>query len=227
MISIIVPVYNEEDILDDFISTMSKIISDEASELIFVDGGSTDGSFSICEESKFQVYKSTKKGRAAQMNYGASKARGDILYFLHADSIPPSSFIDDIDESITRGFQSGCYRLSFEPNHYLLKFYAWFTRFDVDFFRFGDQSLYLFKDVFEKIGGFDEGLSVMEDQQIVIDIKKLCAFSIMKKSVTTSSRKYTRVGVLKLQLIFGLIVVLFYLGVDQETIVDFYSEQLK
>tara|TARA_R110002124_G_scaffold270742_1_gene439430 strand:+ start:1576 stop:2259 length:684 start_codon:yes stop_codon:yes gene_type:complete len=226
MISIIVPVYNEENTLDNFISTLSKATSGKDAELIFVDGGSTDRTFEICNKSSFNVFRSPKKGRAAQMNFGAQKSKGDILYFLHADSIPPLSFIVDINDNIKKGYQSGCYRLSFKPDHYLLKFYAWFTKFDIDLFRFGDQSFFVKKEIFKDVGGFDETLSVMEDQQMVRDIKKQSTFVIMKNSVTTSSRKYIKVGVFKLQLIFALIVVLYYLGINQQTIVDFYSKQL-
>lgn len=226
MISIIVPVYNEEETLGKFISYLSKIISHREAELIFVDGGSTDLTQEICKKSIGKLYDSPTKGRATQMNFGASKAKGEILYFLHADSFPPINFIDDIFENIKKGFPSGCYKLSFDSDEILLKFYTWFTKFNLDVFRFGDQSLYIRKDLFEKVGGFNNSLIVMEDQQIVREIKKLGKFTVMNGAVTTSSRKYKRIGVLKLQLIFTLIVILFYMRVNQEVLVHFYSTQI-
>lgn len=226
MISIIVPVYNEEDTLDDFISFLKKAISNKEAELIFVDGGSTDKTFEKCKKRGFQVVRSNEKGRAAQMNAGASKAKGDVFYFLHADSIPPLNFIDEINAHVKKGYPAGCYRLSFDANYTLLNLYAWFTKFDITLFRFGDQSLYIKKNLFYDIGGFDKQLKVMEDQQIVREIKKRENFVILENTVTTSARKYERIGVLKLQAIFTVIVVLYYLKIDQEVIVDFYSNQV-
>jgi rSAM/selenodomain-associated transferase 2 len=226
MISIVVPVYNEEETLNEFIFHISKIISNRKAELIFVDGGSTDRTLEIAKKSVGKIYQSPSKGRAAQMNFGASKAKGNILYFLHADSIPPETFIDDIYEMIKKGFPVGSYRLDFDSDHLLLRFYAWFTKFDINVFRFGDQSLYVQKDVFSEVGGFDDSLKVMEDQQIIVDLKKHAKFVIMEGTVKTSSRKYKKIGILRLQLIFAIIVILYYMKVNQNIIVDFYSQQL-
>lgn len=227
MISIIVPVFNEQASLGRFISYIKRNISKTKAELIFIDGGSSDNTIQICNEMGAKVFKAPKKGRAAQMNFGASKASGDILYFLHVDSLPPLGFVVDIYKNIEKGYSAGCYRLSFDSKHYLLKFYCWFTQFDVNIFRFGDQSLFITKKIFCDINGFDESLQVMEDQQIVREIKKRGEFVILQKKVVTSSRKYNQVGLLKLQLIFVLIVCLYYLGVSQKVILDFYSKQLK
>ena len=226
MVSIIVPVINEEVTLKKFIPYITRCISDKNAELIFVDGGSADETIAICTKSGAKVFSSPQKGRASQMNYGASKAKGSILYFLHVDSLPPPSFVNDILENVSKGYSAGCYRLTFKPGHYILSFYAWFTRFNIDFFRFGDQSLFVKKEMFDKINGFDESLKVMEDQQIVKDLKGVGKFIVMKKKIATSSRKYGEVGVIKLQVIFTVIVCLFYLGVPQKKIVDFYKKKL-
>ena len=226
MISIIVPVYNEEAGLKKFISYLQKHTSREKAELIFIDGGSTDKTVEICIEFGIKIYKSPIKGRASQMNYGAEKSTGDILYFLHADSLPPKNFIKDILKSIDEDYIAGCYRLAFEPELPLLKLYAWFTKFDNDLFRFGDQSLFVTRDAFDKVDGFDQRLKVMEDQQIVVDLKKEGKFKIMNNSIITSSRKYMKVGILKLQLIFTIIVIFYYLGVSQKVMADFYSKQV-
>lgn len=227
MISIIVPVFNEEEFLEDFIVSVSSIIKGKNAELIFIDGGSTDNTVHICKKHEKTVYISPLKGRAHQMNFGAKKSSGEVLYFLHADSLPPKQFVEDIKRNISKGYIAGCYRLSFKPDLPLLKFYAWFTRFDIDLFRFGDQSLFMKRDVFEKINGFDPTLKVMEDQKIVTDLKKVGKFKIMEDSIVTSSRKYQRVGVLKLQLIFTIIVIFYYLGLSQKVMSDFYSKQVQ
>jgi len=227
MISIIVPVYNEAESIGGFINFIKANTFRNDTELIIVDGGSSDSTVELCIDLGVNVQQSPKNGRASQLNYGIKQAKGEILYFLHADSYPPKSFEKDIIESLNLGFVAGCYRLAFQPNHPLLRIYGWFTRFDLNIFRFGDQSLFVRKKDIKKIGCYDDSLIVMEDQQVVRDLKKNGRFIIVPKKISTSSRKYFKVGVLKLQLVFAIIVVLYYLNVSQRTIADFYTNQIK
>ncbi len=227
MISVIIPAYNEEESLPDLIRYILTVTSNREIEIIISDGGSSDRTVELISELGVIVIKSPKKGRAAQMNYGATIAKGDVFYFLHADSKPPNTFIDDIIRSIENGYQSGCYQLAFDRKQPLLNFYAWFTKFDIDYFRFGDQSLYVRRELFEKLDGFDENLIVMEDQIFVKRIKSVANFEILKGKVTTSARKYLKVGIVKLQLIFSVILILFYLGIPQKSLVKFYNKAIK
>ncbi|MDR9419842.1 TIGR04283 family arsenosugar biosynthesis glycosyltransferase [Gracilimonas sp.] len=227
MISIIIPVFNEEDQIRDLVTYLKKYSTHEQTEIIVVDGGSTDKTVEKSKAAGARVVQSPNKGRAHQMNYGVGQATGKWLYFLHADTYPPKTFIKDIREEIERGIQAGCFRLSFDYDHPVLNFYSWFTRFDIDLFRFGDQSLFVQKNLFNKINGFDADLLVMEDQKIVKELKKHAQFSIIEKSVITSARKYRRFGVFRLQLIFCIVIVLFYLKISQEVIVNFYENFLR
>ncbi|MEQ9309452.1 MAG: TIGR04283 family arsenosugar biosynthesis glycosyltransferase [Balneolaceae bacterium] len=223
MISIIIPAYNEAKSLPKLIAFLFSLSESKEIEVIISDGGSTDQTVELSKASGAIVVRSPKKGRAAQMNFGASVANGEILYFLHADSYPPATFTKDIEESLSRGYSSGCYRLVFDDPHPLLQFYSWFTKFDLDYFRFGDQSLFIKKELFTSLTGFNEKLLVMEDQMFVKKIKEKADFEILNGEVTTSARKYRQVGVIKLQLIFAIILILFYLGVSQESIIRFYK----
>lgn len=223
MISVIIPAYNEAKSLPKLIAFLFSLSESKEIEVIISDGGSTDQTVELSKTSGAIVVRSPKKGRAAQMNFGASVASGDILYFLHADSYPPTTFTKDIEESLSRGYSSGCYRLVFDDPHPLLQFYSWFTKFDLDYFRFGDQSLFIKKELFTSLSGFNEKLLVMEDQMFVKKIKEKADFEILNGEVTTSARKYRQVGVIKLQLIFAIILILFYLGVSQESIIRFYK----
>lgn len=227
MISIIIPVLNEEKIIGSLIGELKSRESGFVEEIIVVDGGSTDRTVEEAKKSGVTVIRTEERGRARQMNTGARQAQGAILYFLHADSRPPEQFDRKIKETVVdKGYDAGCFRLQFDDDHPLLTFYAWFTKFDLNLFRFGDQSLFIGKKLFDKIGGYAEELVVMEDNEIVRRIKQLGTFKVLPSSVVTSARKYKDNGVLKLQLIFTVIYVLFYLGFSQEFLVDFYRRSV-
>lgn len=227
-ISIIIPVLNEEETIDPLLFYLENHTgNDYESEIIVVDGGSTDDTVEIVGRYSVKTIRSPAKGRAIQMNEGARKARGKWLYFLHADTFPPEDFIRQIADAFQNGVLAGCYRLQFDDAHPLLKMYGWFTRFDIPAFRFGDQSLFIEKELFFEIGAFRENLIVMEDNEIVGRIQEKTRFIILSHYVTTSARKYRQNGVIRLQLIFTLIYILFHAGVSQNSLKKIYRTFIK
>lgn len=222
MISIIIPTYNEADQIEATISNVYAANSQNDIEIVVVDGGSKDETISIAEQCGAVAITGEKKGRAAQMNKGASIARGEVLYFLHADSIPPSDFTGYITRALAKGYKSGCFRLRFDLSHWFLDANCWFTRFDINAVRFGDQSLFVAKEVFMKCGGFNESLLMMEDQEIISRIKKYAKFTVMKAAVVTSARKYRDNGIYRMQAIFYRIWLLYYLGYSQEYLLQLH-----
>ena len=161
------------------------------------------------------------------MNKGASVAKHDLLYFLHADSIPPNNFTTQILRAYKNGAKSGCFRLAFDYEHWFLKANAWFTRFNVNAVRFGDQSLFVTKNIFQKSGGFREDLLMMEDQEIIHRIKKYGRFKVMNDYVTTSARKYLDNGIYRLQAIFFRIWFLYYLHYPQERLLKLHRKLVR
>lgn len=225
MISVIIPTYNEETSIRETIQWVREYDGKNLiKEIIIADGGSTDNTQETGKNEGAKVVISPLKGRGAQMNYGASLAQNEILYFLHADTIPPENFSSDNTTEITKSFTSGCYRLSFDHQHWFLKFNCWFTRFDVNAVRFGDQSLFVTKKVFEKSGGFREDLLMIEDQEIISRIKKHGKFKVMNGSVVTSARKYLDNGVYRTQGIFFLIWLMYYLGYSQQKLLQLHRK---
>lgn len=225
MISVIIPTYNEEAYIKATIQRLWQYDEDNLIyEIIIADGGSTDNTIAIAQTEVVIVAVSPTKGRAAQMNYGASLATKEILYFLHADTLPPENFTNDIAKAIKQGYEAGCYMLSFDYQHWFLKVNCWFTRFDVDTIRFGDQSLFVTKEKFLKVGGFCNKHIVLEDQHIIKRLKKIALFKVMKKPVITSARKYLENGIYKTQSIFFIIYFMYRLGFSQEKLVTTYRK---
>ncbi|MEO7835843.1 MAG: TIGR04283 family arsenosugar biosynthesis glycosyltransferase [Ginsengibacter sp.] len=228
MISIIIPTFNEEDNIAETIKNLrNRDNKNRIVEIIVADGHSTDNTVLVASNSGAQAVVCDKKGRAAQMNYGASIAKGTILYFLHADSIPPNGFTQNILNAVQNKYTSGCFRLAFDYNHWFLKANCWFTRFDINAVRFGDQSLFVTKNIFEKCGGFDENLFMMEDQEIVHRIKRYGKFIVMKDAVITSARKYLNNGIYRMQLIFFRIWLLYYLGYSQQYLLKLHKKMIR
>src|SRR4051794_35066558 len=181
MISIIIPAYNEEAQITRTITAIrahgnASIIT----EIIVTDGGSKDKTMEAAKARGAIAVLSPVKGRAAQMNYGASIAKGSILYFLHADTLPAKDFTTDIINAVQKGFEAGCFMLAFDHAHWFLKANCWFTRFDVNAIRFGDQSLFITKERFIQTAGFCEKYVVMEDQEIIKRIRRICRFKVIR-----------------------------------------------
>ena len=228
MISIIIPTYNEAATIKKTIEHLQQYDKDRLiKEIIIVDGGSIDTTLDITKSMGVRAIVSPKKGRAAQMNYGAALATEKILYFLHADTIPPENFIKDIYLAVKQGYGSGSYRLSFDYHHWFLQVNCWFTRFDVNAVRFGDQSLFVQKDIFIKTGGYRKDLLLMEDQEIIHRLKKHGKFIMLSGQVITSARKYLDNGIYKMQFIFYTIWLLYYLGFSQQYLLFLYKKKLK
>lgn len=228
-ISIVIPALNEESRIGRLVEELRRLESRRRfiHEIIVADGGSTDATRRVSELAGAVVIKCKRKGRAVQMNEGAAKAGGDILYFLHADTVPPKNFDALIVEAISNGAGAGCFQLRFSNDHPVLRFYGWCTRFKSTLIRFGDQSLFVTAENFRKIGGYDDRLVVMEDQKIVGNLKKQTAFALLDESVQTSARTYEKNGVIRLQFIFTMIVILYYNGAKQDTLVHLYQSLIE
>lgn len=228
LISIIIPTFNEESALDQLLPFLkSQSNSIHSPEIIIADGHSTDQTVATAKKYRVRVISKSGHNRASQMNKGAKHAQGHLLYFLHADTVPPSNFLLLIESAVQEGFQAGSFQMVFDHNHWFLNAFAWFTRFNVTLFRFGDQSLLVTKEAFQAIEGFNENLDLMEDQEITYRLKKHFPFKVIREPVRTSARKYRENGIYYQQGVYGLVYLLYYLGVPQKHLKNLKNKSSK
>ena len=186
-ISIIVPIFNEATTIRRMCDQLMQYRS--SAEIIFVDGGSSDDTLSIIGDS-FTVI-SGAKGRAAQMNLGAEKSSGDVLFFLHCDSVLPPNALNEIRECISE-MEYGCFGVKFNSSNFFM-----FTNRLISNHRawrrglpFGDQGIFIGRELFFDMGMFPE-LPIMEDYEFS---RRLLSAGIKpgrtKHRISTSARRY-------------------------------------
>ncbi len=237
VLSIIIPVFNESKTIEDTIRAVFKNLSKEIeTEMILVDGGSEDSTVEKIKESISNSFEGennisvhllhSPKGRAKQMNFGAQNTKGEILYFLHADSIPPKDFDKYILKEVINGNPAGCFRMKFDSNHWWLMLAGWLTRFNWKMARGGDQSQFITKDLFKDIGGFDENYIIYEDNILISELYKRKRFTVIPHSLTTSARRYRKQGIWNLQYHFWMVHLKRRLGADADELYDYYSKHI-
>ena len=230
-ISVIIPVFNEAKNIEALLGYLNQNSTQKLiSEIIVVDGGSTDGSQKIVSEFsvKHPIVKGldSQKGRAKQMNFGAAQANGRILYFLHADSFPPKNFDQSIIEAIRKGATSGCFKMKFDSSHWWLQLAGWFTQFNWKVSRGGDQSLFVEKNIFEHLKGYNEDFIIYEDNELIYRLYKQGMFKVIQRSLTTSARRFESNGIWSLQFHFMVIHLRKFFGAPPKKLEAYYIKHI-
>ena len=222
-ISIIIPALNEAATI---VRTLSHLERVDNLEVIVVDGGSIDETAALAESRGAKLIHSNP-GKAIQMNTGAAAAAGDILVFLHADTLLPESFSDQIVLALNqKGVAAGAFRLSIDSTAASIRFIECMANLRSRLLQlpYGDQALFMKKSLFGEIGGFPE-LLIMEDFILVRRLKCKGKIIIVPKAVTTSPRRWLHLGILKTWLINQLIIMAYYLGFPPERLTRIYRRE--
>lgn len=195
MISIIIPIYNEEKNIIKLQDNLSKLKGNF--EVLFCDGGSTDKTKDLIDSS-FTVI-NCPKGRANQMNYGSKVSKGDVLFFLHCDSVIEEDVIMKIQDEINKGCKLGCLRLKFDNEMIWMKICGYMSNLRVKLRKiaFGDQGIFITKELFEEMDGMPN-LPIMEDLEFSLKLKrKKYYFKQIDSQITTSARRFLNKGIFK------------------------------
>ena len=225
-LSIIIPTYNESENIEKLISFLNQNCANLPYEIIVSDGGSNDATLELASQLKATALISPVKGRAGQMNYGVEHAKGDVLYFVHADSFPVKTFYQDIQKALNDNFNCGSFRFKFDSSKFILKINSFFTRFNYLFFRGGDQTIFCTKELWEKAGSFNENMLIMEDYDFLERIWNKGKFKLIPKSTLVSARKYDQNSWLRVQLANLKVVKMYKNGASQDAMIKVYHNSL-
>ncbi len=229
MISIIIPAHNEFDNLQRLFSDAGFLGHIKLTEIVVaVSPTTTDNTPALSHINKVQLLHCNNKGRAAQMNEASKIAKGDILVFLHADVVPPQGFFDDIHSTLKTGFDAGFFSYRFDKDYWYLRVNSSFTAKDGFFTGGGDQCLFIKKNVFIKLGTFNEEQTLMEDFEFFSKMKKLkVPYTIVKNDLIVSARKYECNSYLRVNLSNFLLVILFKLGYPGDKLKNLHNKLIR
>ena len=226
-LSIIIPTLDEDKNIGFLIPYLKSQLQQNNYEIIVVDAGSSDKTREIADNLGVEVVNCNKMSRAHQMNEGAKLAKGDILYFVHADVKPPEHFFESIKSALSKGYEIGCFRFKFDSNNLLLAINSYFTRFESIVFRGGDQTLFITKQAFEMLDGFSSEFRIMEEYDFILRAKKKYHFKILPKDVLVSARKYKENSYLRVNFANFVVFSLFRRGASQKRMLAAYRYLLK
>ena len=196
-LSVIIPTLNEEENIEAILHALGDCLR-ESDEVVIADAGSNDATVSIAEVFDCIVLSELQKGRARQLNAAAKIARGDVLLFLHADTILKKESVNNLASVLERHpkvIGGGFYR-EFDSLSLVLKFTCWVAGLRGKFWRvfLGDQAMFIRKAAFEKLGRFDETLPYGEDLDLSIRMRRDGKTRIVGPSVISSARRFDREG---------------------------------
>lgn len=188
-ISLIIPVYNESGTIDAMLSQLDALPGDW--EILFADGGSSDDTIGKIG-TRYNVLR-CPKGRANQMNFAAKQAACDVIWFVHCDSRIPLQAHEQISSAVEGGAKWGCFHIGFDYDGPFMGCNTYFSnRRAGKGIAFGDQGIWVRRDVFEAMGGFPD-LPIMEDYEFSLRMRE-AAIPIcqLPGRIITSGRRYEK-----------------------------------
>ena len=222
VISIIVPVLNEALLIAPFLRHLRERAPD--AELIVVDGGSRDRTAEIAKR-LCDRFMTSQSGRARQLNAGAKAARGETLWFLHADSEVPFGCLDEIQAALqTRDVAGGFFRIRLPGKYFIYRLTDSFAHYAglVLRIRCGDHGFFCRRSAFFHSGGFPD-VPLMEDVAFFRKLHRFGRVRPLRLRMKTSARRYEQFGRLRVTLCYGLIATLYVLGAPWPILGRLYS----
>jgi len=225
-ISVVIPTLNEERSLS---RTLACLSTPALTEIIIVDGGSTDGTLSLAQEFCARTGNArmitSPRGRARQMNEGAKASQGEILLFLHADTQLPTQAGPMIESALSKHTAvGGRFNVRFDsPSTWGRVISSCMNRRSrLTGIATGDQALFVRRHVFERLGGFSE-IPLMEDIEFSKRLQQAGRTVALRDTVVTSFRRWEQQGPLRTILLMWTLRFLYWAGVSPHRLKKFYA----
>ncbi|MDK6805890.1 TIGR04283 family arsenosugar biosynthesis glycosyltransferase [Aerococcus sp. UMB1112A] len=225
MISIIIPVFNERNQLDQLFDHLEVFNPDIPHELIFVDGGSRDGTAHLIRAAGYSVVNS-QPGRGQQLHTGVLASQGEILFFLHADSFFKTCPLKEVQKN-GQEVPFAAFPLRFTSEDWRMRLIAagsnW--RLSHRHIAFGDQGMHMRRDFYQALGGF-RSYPLMEDYDLSIRAKEAGVYCrVAEQKIYTSARRFEAKGYLRTLFKMQRAQALFRQGKSIESIQKFYRDK--
>lgn len=194
MISVIMPVYNEEESIQE---ALSRLLRNNNIEVIVADGNSSDRTIELAKQYPVKIITS-EKGRARQMNAGAKAAAGRYLIFLHADCFLQEGALGAVADYLDSGYVGGCLSQKINSTGIIYRVIeaSGNIRARLSKIFYGDQAIFARRDIFFKLGGFDD-VALFEDILFSRKMKKEGRAAVLSKAVYASARRWEKKGIIK------------------------------
>jgi len=223
-ISIIIPVFNEPYIINKTIAHLNSVSTGKRIEIIVVDGCMSQNTSKVIQDKRVKKI-SSPKGRGIQMNIGSKAASGDILLFLHADTLLEHKAPELIVKTIRdQNAAAGAFDLGIHSQKAVFRLIEKmvYIRSRLTAIPYGDQGIFIRRNFFETIGGFAD-MPIMEDVDLMRRVKKAGGkIAMIDQKVSTSPRRWEKEGIIFCTLRNWILIVLFLLGVPAEKLSKFY-----
>ena len=219
-VSIVIPVLNEAATI---VAALQRLRRDfPGCELVVADGGSTDGTAGLAAPLARVVR--SEPGRARQMNAGARHARGDVLWFVHADTRIDRAALGQLQPALAdRRTVGGGLVIRFDQPGFALRYLAWTSNLRARYLHwiFGDQGLFIRRTVFDALGGFPD-LPIMEDLEMSRRLHRRGRLVMLRGTSTASARRFAEHGTWRMLAFMQYLKLLYFAGADPQKICDRY-----
>lgn len=220
--SIIIPTLNEEKNIQSCLSALQPLRKE--CEIIVVDAESIDNTQILALPLANKVIIAAKN-RSIQMNKGAGQATGDVLIFLHADTILQENSLRLLEQEISPTRQWGRFDIGLDGYSRMLKVIAWMMnwRSRVTAIATGDQVIFVTRSAFEKVGQYPE-ISLMEDIALSKALKKISRPICLKAKAVSSGRRWERNGIFRTILLMWSLRLRYFFGANPQTLAMLYNQ---